>query len=188
MILIGITGLLGAGKGTAVDYLIKSYDFHHYSARKFLHKEALERGLEPNRESYHLIANEISTTLGPSGMIQSLINEAKKDGHKRIIVESLHRVGEVDAIEQEGGSLIAVIAERSVRYERIALRNSETDKNISFEDFCAQEDSETENPDPAKQNLFACIKRATKVFDNTEEGPEKLHTQVDEWLKRILFE
>ena len=33
MIIIGITGTLGAGKGTIVDYLVKQKGFVHYSVR-----------------------------------------------------------------------------------------------------------------------------------------------------------
>ena len=36
MITIGITGTLGAGKGTIVDYLIEKRGFVHYSVRAFI--------------------------------------------------------------------------------------------------------------------------------------------------------
>ena len=35
MIVIGITGTLGAGKGTIVNYLIEEEGFDHYSVRGF---------------------------------------------------------------------------------------------------------------------------------------------------------
>lgn len=38
MIVIGLTGTLGAGKDTVVNYLIKNEDFQHLSVRKFLIK------------------------------------------------------------------------------------------------------------------------------------------------------
>ena len=36
MKIIGITGTIGAGKGTIVDYLVKQKNFKHYSVRNFL--------------------------------------------------------------------------------------------------------------------------------------------------------
>jgi hypothetical protein len=36
MQIIGITGTLGAGKGTVVDYLIKQKNFRHYSISGYL--------------------------------------------------------------------------------------------------------------------------------------------------------
>ena len=46
MIIIGITGTLGAGKGTIVDYLCKKRGFLHYSVREFLVEEIKNRGSE----------------------------------------------------------------------------------------------------------------------------------------------
>ena len=45
MITIGITGTLGAGKGTIVDYLVKNRGFVHYSVRAFITEEIKRRGL-----------------------------------------------------------------------------------------------------------------------------------------------
>ena len=43
MITIGITGTLGAGKGTIVDYLIKNRGFVLYSVRSFITEEINRR-------------------------------------------------------------------------------------------------------------------------------------------------
>ena len=43
MIIIGITGTLGAGKGTIVDYLVKERGFVHYSVRAFITEEIEKR-------------------------------------------------------------------------------------------------------------------------------------------------
>ena len=51
MITIGITGTLGAGKGTIVDYLVQNRGFVHYSVRAFLIEEIKRRGLEANRDT-----------------------------------------------------------------------------------------------------------------------------------------
>ena len=49
MITIGITGTLGAGKGTIVDYLIQHRGFVHFSVRAFITEEINRRGREVNR-------------------------------------------------------------------------------------------------------------------------------------------
>ncbi|MBR5146904.1 MAG: AAA family ATPase, partial [Bacteroidales bacterium] len=46
MNIIGITGTIGAGKGTIVDYLVKEKGYVHYSVREFLAEEVKKRGLE----------------------------------------------------------------------------------------------------------------------------------------------
>ncbi len=43
MIVIGITGMLGAGKGTVVEYLIRKHGYAHYSVREFLIEEVKKK-------------------------------------------------------------------------------------------------------------------------------------------------
>lgn len=49
MRIIGITGTMGAGKGTVVDYLVSNHGFKHYSARSVLNEMIAERKMEPGR-------------------------------------------------------------------------------------------------------------------------------------------
>jgi dephospho-CoA kinase len=66
MIIIGITGTLGAGKGTIVDYLIQEEDFEHYSVRGFLLEEMKKMGMPENRDSMTRLANKLRAAFGPS--------------------------------------------------------------------------------------------------------------------------
>lgn len=43
MLIIGITGTIGAGKGTVSDYLVNKKGFKHFSVREFLIKEINKR-------------------------------------------------------------------------------------------------------------------------------------------------
>lgn len=49
MRIIGITGTIGAGKGTVVEYLQKVHGFTHFSARSVLNEMIAERKMEPGR-------------------------------------------------------------------------------------------------------------------------------------------
>ena len=66
MNIIGITGTLGAGKGTIVDYLIQHYGYRHYSVRGYLIEEAERRGLPLNRDTFVVVANDLRATHSPS--------------------------------------------------------------------------------------------------------------------------
>jgi len=61
MLVIGITGTIGAGKGTVVDYLtgkkgfshfsVRGYLIRHFSVRGYLIREIKKRGLVVDRNS-----------------------------------------------------------------------------------------------------------------------------------------
>jgi len=59
MVIIGITGTLGAGKGTIVDYLVNKKSFYHYSVSGYLKEELQKQNREIDRTNMQDIANEI---------------------------------------------------------------------------------------------------------------------------------
>lgn len=82
--IIGITGTLGAGKGTIVEYLIQK-GFRHYSVREFLIKEINKRSLPVNRDSMVLVANQLREINSPSYIIERLLEKANQEGENSII-------------------------------------------------------------------------------------------------------
>ena len=59
MKIIGITGTLGAGKGTVVDFLVSEKGYKHYSVRSFISEEIIKRNLPLNRDSMVVVANDL---------------------------------------------------------------------------------------------------------------------------------
>lgn len=177
--IIGITGTLGAGKGTVVEYL-KTKGFMHFSARDVFNEEIARRGLPPGRDSMVLVANEMRAKNGPGFFAQRAVAFAEETG-KNIVAESIRSLGEAEYIQSHGGTLWAVDADIEKRYERITKRMSETDK-VTFEKFKADEDLEMHNTDPAKQNIAGVMKMADAVLTNNS-SQEELFTQVESALK-----
>jgi len=184
MIIIGITGTLGAGKGTIVDYLVDKKGFKHYSVRQFLIEEIERQGLPVDRNSMTEVANKLRANHSPSYIIEQLYKKAVKNGSNAII-ESIRTPGEVEFLKKQGQFyLIAVDAEPQIRYDRITIRASETD-NITFETFLANEKREFTTVDPNKQNLSICIQLADIVLQNNG-NIEELNKQIEEKLLNIL--
>ena len=180
MKIIGITGTIGAGKGTIVDFLVKNYGFKHYSVRDFLILEAQKQNLPLNRDTYVNIANELRSIYSPSYIIDELYKEAAQNGVNAII-ESIRTPGEIASLRTKAHfSLWAVDADPKIRYERIVARQSETDQ-ITFETFLSNEQREMTAEDPTKQNLAECIRQADVRLENNDDF-EKLYRHIEDIL------
>lgn len=184
MIIIGITGTLGAGKGTIVELLTREFGFHHYSVRGFLIEEILKRELPVNRDSMVSTANDLRAKNSPSYVTDCLYEMAREQGENSVI-ESIRTPGEIASLHAKGNFfLFAVDADPRIRYERIYARGSETDA-IDFDTFRSNEEREFTSDDPNKQNLRACIEAADFTFMN-EGSIEDLFSEVRKVIAEIL--
>jgi dephospho-CoA kinase len=183
MLIIGITGTLGAGKGTIVEYLVEQKGFAQFSVRAFLLKEIRKRGLPENRDSLYNLANELRSIYGPSYMTDKLYEKAVLS-RKNSVIESIRTPGEITSLRDKGNFyLFAVNADPIIRYERIKMRQSETDQ-IPFTTFLENEAREMDTMDPNKQNLRRCIADADFLFENNG-SKEELIRQVENILHLI---
>lgn len=182
MILIGITGTLGAGKGTIVDCL-KERGFVHYSVRDFLVKEIEKRGLEINRDSMTAVANSLRKEHGADYIVRCIEEEALSKG-ANCVIESIRNPKEVELLRKNGNFyLFSVDADLKKRYERIKLRKSSTD-NVDFDTFVANEQREMSSSGENEQNIGSCMKMADYAFLNNSDV-EALKRLVDEVLHEI---
>lgn len=181
MIILGITGTLGAGKGTVAGYL-KEKGFGYYSVREFLTEEIVKRGMPINRDSMVEVGNDLRAKNGPSYILDTLYARAESEG-KDAVIESIRTVGEVQELRKKGMLLLSVDADPQIRYSRVQFRKTETD-NVSFETFMEHELRESEGDDPGKQNLRHTVKLAD--YHVTNDGSiDDLKMQVDVILDTI---
>lgn len=184
MIIIGITGTLGAGKGTVVEYLVKEKGFVHFSVRDYLSEVIRERGMDVNRDTMVVTANDLRNKNGPGFIIEELYGKAAATG-QNCIIESIRTPGEIEKLrKKQNFFLLAVDADIKIRYERIKMRGSETD-HVSFETFQQNEAREMYSDDPNKQNLSACIRQADFILIN-DGSMELLKQKTEEILKKII--
>lgn len=177
MKIIWITGPQAAGKWEIVNYLVEKKWFAHYSVRWFLTEEIEKRWLPLDRDSMREVANDLRSNYWPSYITDQLFLQAQKNG-KDAIIESVRAIWEVESLKKNSDFiLLAVNADQKLRFERAIARKSESDF-VTFEKFQEQERLESENSDPSKQNINACIEMADFVISNNW-SLEDLHKQLD---------
>ncbi|MFH1598359.1 MAG: AAA family ATPase [Patescibacteria group bacterium] len=180
--IIGITGTLGAGKNSVVDYF-KKRGFSHYSVREFLIAELKKRKMPLDRDNMRELANQLRAQNSPSYIAEQLYELARQQGQD-CILESIRTPGEAEALKQKDKFyLIAVDADQRTRYDRIKKRENESD-HVSWKKFVEQEAKEMTSDDPNKQNLSKCIAMSDFQIDNSG-GYQELYKQVDKIIERI---
>ncbi|HYE23327.1 MAG TPA: AAA family ATPase [Candidatus Paceibacterota bacterium] len=178
--IIGVTGTNGAGKGTLPEYLAERHGFTHYSARAFIIEEIERRGLPVDRTSMNMVANDLRKTHGPECVVKALYERAQEKGGDAII-ESVRALGEARFLKEHGAFVVAIDADRMVRYERITKRASETDR-VSFEEFCMQEDREMAQEADYDMNVRGVMAMADYTLTN-DGSIEELHTAIEEMVQ-----
>jgi len=178
--IIGVTGTNGAGKGTLPEYLKARHGFTHYSARAIIIEEIEKRGLPVDRTSMNQVANDLRRTHGPDVLVRRMLARAKEEGRDAVI-ESVRAIGEAQFLKEEGAFVVAIDADRRVRYERIIKRGSETDQ-VSFEEFCLQEDREMAQEASYDMNITGVMAMADYTLINNGTM-EEFHAAIETMLK-----
>ena len=179
--IIAITGTLGSGKGTVVDYLVNRYGFTHYSGPAFIRLEVARRGLPDNRDSMHIVGNALRAEHSPGYIVDQLYEKAIADGGSAVI-ESIRSIGEVTSLKSKSNPvfMLAIDADPTIRYERVLQRKSYKD-SVSFEKFVADEAREMNDPDPNGMNISGCIKLADAIIIN-DGTIEELHDKIEKLM------
>lgn len=180
--IIGITGTLGAGKGTVVKYLVENKGFKHLSARALFQELMNKEGVPVDRDTMVAFANALRAEHGADFVVKELSKKAQSLGGD-VVIESIRTVGEVSTLRQhEGSLLLAVDANQKLRYERIHGRGSQLD-HVTFEKFAEQEETEMHGKEPHQQNISAVMAVADHTIYN-DDNTEELFKNVEVFLKK----
>ena len=178
--ILGITGTNGSGKGAVVDYLI-SKGYVHYSVRAKLEEALRELDIQIDRTALRNYANELRKEHGAGYFGKLFLADIKEKGIENAVIESIRTVGEFEYLKSEGVYVIAVDADRKIRFERIKRRASNTDK-LDFNTFVIEEEREWHGAEGSHDmNVMEVIARADAKVLN-EGSLKDLHRKLDEVL------
>lgn len=174
--IVGVTGTFAAGKDTVSDYLQKK-GFFHFSLSDAIRSEADKRGLPKDRDSLITLGTELRQTLSNDILARRAVQAAPNGD---AVFTSIRNPDEAKFLKtQDGFILISVDAPIETRYERIKLRQRESDA-VDFETFKAQEEKEKTGTG-SQQNLAAVAALADYEIQN-KGTKEELYKTIDEIL------
>ena len=180
--IIGITGALGAGKGTVAAYLTKNKNFVYLSVRNFLAAEVLKQGKMVSREAIAKIAADFKAAHGTEYIMQELVNQTAHEKHS-VVIESLRAPAEADFLKARGAKIWAIDTDAKVRYGRL-MESKKDAERISFEQFIKNEETELGGA-LAADSLLGAIQKADAVITNNGTKDE-LFAHIDVALQQLV--
>ena len=176
---VGLTGVLGSGKGSVADTLStlareRGLKVAYYSLSDEIRSEVKRRGIELEREALKRTANEFRSKFGNgiwARMVASKIKQEHvtptQDSQMLIIIDAIRNIGEVQELRLQFGNqfrLLAVTAPRQVMQENLLRRRrqDESKQALSNEgDLGRLIDTEMGVGEPDfGHNVAACIEAA----------------------------
>ncbi len=182
--IVGLSGLNGAGKGEIVRFL-EARSFSASSLSDVIRDELRTRGLEETRERMIETGTEIRARSGPGGLALRLLDRLAPD--RNYVVDSIRHPAEVEVLRGRASSfrLIWVEAPEEIRLARLRTRGRPGDPT-SLPDLRRLEQRELGSDDPAAQQLLAVRALADVSVVNDGDLPT-LHARVQEILERSYF-
>ena len=172
MKLIVVTGMPAAGKNLAAQYA-KKYHYPHFSTGDIVREEISRRGLNADAQTSAAVSTELRGTDG-LGVTRMAVAEVLKQRADVVFLEGIRSWPEVEWIRSKTPcTLVAVVAPRSMRLERIIQRGRADDSADHFDQRDRRE---------IEYGVAVCIALADAYVLNTgttEDAQDQLH--------RIIF-
>lgn len=183
-IVLGLVGKFCSGKGTVAEYLVQKHGFKSASFSDRIREEILRRGMEITRENLQVVAGEMRQEFGPAVLAIKTWELIQKESAEKAVLETPRSIEEVEYLKKiPTFFLIAVDSDPKIRFERMKLRNRESDPQ-TWEEFLASEEKDLHK---GGRSMEEAIAAADYIITN-DGTPEELEQKVEEMLKRLVHE
>lgn len=177
--IIGITGPFGSGKTTASQFFEKK-GYKVIALSSFLEEEAKKRKLQITRKVLQDLGNEWRSLYGHGVLMDKALKSAR--GEQKIVIDGVRNLGELVVLKKKKGIVLAVIADRKVRYDRLKnLKRREKLTPALFEKLDLRDIGVNEKI-TGLQTAF-CIALAD-VFIDSNTGMEDFEKKLEIFLKK----
>lgn len=176
-IILGFTGLIACGKGTAAKYFADKYkaDTFRYST---MLRDIMDRLYIPqSRENFQIISPVLREAFGQDLMAKVMGNDVAKSDSNMIVIEGMRRPADIEYLKKiPGFRMIAIEVDAQTRYQRLVKRGENAgDKEKTFEQFLKEHEAETEIYIPE------LMKQANVTIDNNG-SLEDFYKQLDKLI------
>ncbi|MFC1686268.1 AAA family ATPase [Nanoarchaeota archaeon] len=180
--IIGLTGSLGAGKGTIIEYL-KSQGFEYFTLSDELRKEAVKRNIPLTRSNLQDLGNEFREREGPAALAKRAL--ANMQPAKGYIVDGVRNPGEIKELKSKNNFfLVSIDAPAQLRFQRMLQRNQEKDPR-TWEEFLQVDarDKGKGEKETGQQNA-ACMELSDfQIYNDGDIGA--MHEEIQKTLGQI---
>lgn len=173
--IVGIAGTNASGKDTLGELRSELTGAHMVSLSNILREELDRRGITHERKNLGALGDEWRNEFGFGVLAQKTIDAYLASGNQKgLSLTSIRHPEEARVIQQHGGIIIWIDADRRVRYDRINSRPVDRiEDRVTFEEFCVQEDTEM-LPNETNTMDMSAVKALADVFiDNNFASPEQ---------------
>jgi dephospho-CoA kinase len=177
-LILGITGELASGKGTAADYFVKKHGASTHRFSTMLRDIAKRMYLEESRENLQKLSTLFRGNFNEDLLSMVIYKDVESDEHDLIVIDGVRRMGDIEYLKSlPGFRLIYIETDVKERYDRIITRGENSDDNSkTLEEF--KEDNKRE----AERQIKDLKNKASVVIDNNGSFDE-LYKQLDEIVK-----
>ena len=177
---IGLTGLPGAWKGTAAAYLVEKYGAkaHRFSTPL---RDILNRVYQPiTRQNMQKLATSLREIFGKDMFAETLLKDLDKERASLAIMEGMRYEDEYRILKRNPAfRLVAIDAPFDIRLQRIRERGeNDDDRTLTAEKFAQQHEYETE------RGIANLVALADYRLDNRGTRAE-LNAQLDALMAKL---
>jgi dephospho-CoA kinase len=178
ILVIGLAGRIGAGKGAAAEYLKKKYKAQQFVYSDILGDVLKRLHLPVTREELQKLGSCLREGLGADVLVDAMEGDLKAAKAELRLIDGLRYVNEVEMLRRfPHNKLIFLDAPLQLRYERSKARNQKGEGTMTLSQFKTREKAATE------RELDAVKRQADIAIDNSGTLQE-LHAKIDRLMGR----
>lgn len=174
-LILGFTGEIASGKGTASKYVMDKYHASSYRYSTMLRDVLKRLYIEDTRENMQHISTILRKNFGEELMAKVIFHDAKDSQSEIVVIDGIRRLADIAYLKDlPHFKLIYVEVSMDKRYERITKRGENPDDNSkTMEQFKKDHEAETE------LQIKELKKYANYIIDNNG-NVEDLYRKIDD--------